>query len=478
MALPAPVELVAIDDDPHVLDFVESALAQPGLNISRFGNALKGLEFICRARPDIVIVDQVMPEMEGMELLRRVVEWDPAIDVVLLSGEYSTELAVEAIQKGACDYLTKPITPAALRERINLLVAVARKRRRASPLELELLNACTFGGMIGRSAAMADVFALVRRIAPHFRSVLVTGATGTGKELAARALHEMSPVSARPFVVCNCAAIVETLFESEMFGHVRGAFTGATQDRAGLFEAADGGILFLDEIGEVPLKMQAKFLRALQSGDIQRVGSSATRRVNLRIVAATNRDLRAMVRAQEFREDLFYRISMLEIKLPPLTDRREDTPLLCRHFVGQFAKHMNKDVGGLTRRAQTVLSRYAWPGNVRELENVIGHACMMAETDLIDIGDLPERLRARHDQNEMRGGLTLEEVDNRHVRYILDQTGGNKQLAAEILGISRATLYRFLSTVEAALLSAESATTVARPSNPEQSPELQSDALH
>ena len=224
----------------------------------------------------------------------------------------------------------------------------------------------------------------------------------------------------------------------------------------GFFEAADGGTLFLDEIGEVPLKLQAKFLRALQTGEIQRVGSSAMRRVSVRVIAATNRNLRALVRSQEFREDLFYRLSMLEIKLPPLNERKEDLPLLIRHFVDYFSKQTGKEIRGLTRRAQTALSRHSWPGNIRELENAVGHACMMAESELIDIADIPEHVRTRNEANgASRNGindredrLTLEEVENRHVRYIVDQTGGNKQLASEILGISRATLYRFLSTQE------------------------------
>lgn len=442
------VELFVVDDDPLMLDFIQSVLAQPGVNISRFSNPLEAWESIRRVRPDIVMLDHLMPELGGMELLGRIVDWDPAIDVVILSSQYSTELAVAAIQKGGCDYLTKPITPAALRERVDQLIAAAQKRRRAGLLEEELLDASKFGGMIGRSAAMLDVFALVRRVAPHYRSVLITGATGTGKELAARAVHQMSPVKGKPFVVCNCAAIVETLFESELFGHVRGSFTGATQERAGFFESADGGTLFLDEVGEVPLKMQAKFLRALQNGEIQRVGSSTTRRVNVRIVAATNRDLRAMVKAQEFREDLFYRLSMLEIRLPALVERREDMPLLCRAFIEQFGRLAGKEVRGLTRRAQMALARYSWPGNIRELENVIGHACLMAETDLIDINDLPEYIRSRTDQSGGQSRMTLKEVENRHIRAVLEQTGGNKQVAAEILGISRATLYRFLSEEE------------------------------
>ena len=437
--------MVAIDNDPLLLDFIQEVLARPGVNLSRFEDALKGWEYIRRARPDIVILDQFMPAMDGMELLERIFDWDPTIDVILLSGDDSTQLAVEAIHKGACDYLTKPITPAALRERIDLLISTTQKSRRMGAVEGESAENSQFGEIVGRSAVMFDVFTLVRRIAPHYRSVLVTGATGTGKELVARAIHQVSPVSSKPFVVCNCAAIVETLFESELFGHVRGSFTGATQDRAGLFEAADGGTLFLDEIGEVPVRMQAKFLRALQSGEFQRVGSSVTRRVNVRVIAATNRNLREMVRNHEFREDLFYRLSMMEIHLPSLSERTGDLPLLCRHFIDRFAKQTNKDVRRLTRRAQTLLSRYTWPGNIRELENVIGHACMMADTELIDIGDLPEYVRAGNAVGESQDRLTLEEVETRHVRQILDQTGGNKQLAAEILGISRATLYRFLS---------------------------------
>ena len=442
------VEIIAIDDESLVLDFIEIALTQPGVNVVTSTDPLAGWDLIRRTRPDVVILDQIMPGLSGMELLTRIVSWDPGIDVVILSGEDSTELAVEAIQKGAGDYLTKPITFQALRERVAPLIAAAQKRRRAGILEDELMHASKFGEMIGRSAAMLEVFARMRRIAPHFRSVLVNGATGTGKELVSRALHAMSPVSARPFVVCNCAAIPESLFESELFGHVRGSFTGATQDRAGLFEAADGGTLFLDEIGEVPLKMQAKFLRALQSGDIQRVGSTATRRVSIRVIAATNRDLRAMVKAQEFREDLFYRLAMLEIKLPRLADRKEDLPLLYRHFVEIFSRDLGKEIKGITRRAQTLLSRASWPGNVRELENVLGHACLMADFDLIDIGDLPEYVSAAGVSGEDVNRMTLEEVENRHVRYVLEHAGGNKQLAAEILGISRATLYRFLSEKE------------------------------
>jgi len=299
--------------------------------------------------------------------------------------------------------------------------------------------------MVGGSPPMLEVYSRIRRIGPHYRIALITGATGTGKELVARALHKSSPVNGRPFIVCNCAAIVETLFESELFGYVRGAFTGAIQDRAGFFEAADGGTLFMDEIGEIPLHLQSKLLRVLQNNEIQRVGSHALRKIDVRVIAATNRDLREMANKKLFREDLFFRLSMLEIRLPTLVERKEDLPLLQRFFLDQFAVQLGRSIKGLTRRAQTVLSRYFWPGNVRELQNVIGHACMMCAGDMIDLPDLPEYLHSRESAREGQGLLTLEDVEKRHVHSILAQVGGNKQEAAEILGISRATIYRILS---------------------------------
>jgi DNA-binding NtrC family response regulator len=444
LPLSPQVELIAIDADPKILDLIAGALKQPGLNISRFTDALQGWGCIRWLHPDIVILDRDMAQMGGLELLGRIAMRDPAIDVVILSREYSTELAIEAIRRGACDYLGKPIAAARLRERVDLWIQAARGKRLAGRLEGELLDASQYGGMIGHSGSMLEAFTLARRAATHFHTILVTGPAGAGKELMARALHRMSPARERPFIVCNCAAIAKTLFESELFGQARGSPTRSTMDRAGFFELADEGTLFLDEIGEIPLKLQARFLRALQSGEIQQAGSPAPRRVNVRVIAATNRDLGAMVRAHEFREDLFRLLSTLALEIPALADRKEDVPLLCRHFVKHFARQMGKDLGGLTRRAQAVLSRHSWPGNIRELENAIGYACAMAETDLIDITNLPEYIQMPNEANDAGKRLTLEEVERRHVRYILERTGGNKQMAAGILGISRATIYRFL----------------------------------
>ena len=442
-----PILLLAIDDDPQSLEFVKDALAQENLEILTTTDPELGLEFVLRRHPQIVLLDLMMPKIRGMELLERILEADPGTNVMLMTGHYSTEAAVEAIQKGAYDYLNKPLSVEKLRQRVDQLIAEARQRRRTLQLDRELLKVYEFEGLLGRSPLMLDVFARVRRVAPHFRTVLVTGATGTGKELVARALHRLSPAASGTFAVCNCSAIVETLFESELFGYVKGAFTGATQDKSGLFEYANGGTLFLDEIGEMPLATQAKLLRVLQSQEIQRVGSPAVRKVDVRVVAATNRDLRARVAEKEFRDDLYYRLSMVEVKLPLLAERKEDVPLLVRYLVERFATQYNKPIRGLTRRAQALLARYSWPGNVRELENALGHACMMVEGDLIDVRDFPDTLRkpAERELVEDEDLIPLDELQRRHALRVLARVGGNKKRAAEILGIARTTLYQLLA---------------------------------
>ncbi|MGH9680400.1 MAG: sigma-54-dependent transcriptional regulator, partial [Candidatus Acidiferrales bacterium] len=387
------MKLVAIDDDPANIKFVRFILAKEGLEIHSAGDAQSGMELIRRIRPQIVLLDMVMPGVQGMEVLQRILDFDPGMDVILMTGYYSTESAVEAIQKGAADYFSKPFSPDKLRERINRIKEDSKHRQRSLKLENELLENFAFDGIIGRSPLILELVSQIHRVAPHFNSVLVTGPTGVGKELVARALHSLSPGKERQFVALNCSSISETLAESELFGHVKGAFTGAHQDKVGIFEYADGGTVLLDEIGEMPLPLQAKLLRVLQNQELQRVGSPVNRKINIRVVAATNRDLQEMVGQGTFREDLYFRLSMIELKVPSLADRREDLPLLQRHFLKSFAERYKKPLAGLTRRAQTLLAQYSWPGNVRELENVIGHACMMAESDVIDVRDLPERIQ-------------------------------------------------------------------------------------
>lgn len=445
------LKLLIVDDDVQHLELMSDVLEQEGLEIATALGAQLGLQIFAAFRPKIVLLDLMMPEMGGMEIMKRFLASDPGVDVILMTGHYSAESAVEAIQKGAADFLTKPVSIEKLRQRMQGLVAEAKTRLDTLRLDRQLVGAYQFEGMIGRSPLMLDVFGKIRRMAPHFRTVLVTGATGTGKELAARALHRLSPVADGPFVVCNCSALVETLVESELFGYVKGAFTGAAQDKKGMFELAHGGTIFLDEIGELPLASQAKLLRVLQEHQIQRVGSPVAHNVDIRVVAATNRTLRDMVQEETFREDLFYRLAMSEIALPGLAERQEDIPLLERYFIEKFAKAYDKSITGFTRRARIRMSACAWPGNVRQLEHVVGGACMMADGSVLDIQDLPESLqKAPPEGGNTLELLSLEEVRNRHVVRVLEHVGGNKVRAAEILGVGRGTLYHFLSRIESA----------------------------
>ncbi len=414
MNAPTTLKLLAIDDDAQALEIISLALKRQGLEIITVQDPEEGFETFLRTRPRIVLLDLVMPKVSGMEILERIVAVDPGVDVILITAHYSPESAVEAIQKGASDYLTKPIDIEKLRARIANLLEEAETRLKTLRLDQELIDAYQFEGMVGRSPLMLEVYAKIRRIAPHFRTVLVTGATGTGKELVAKALHRLSPASRGPFVVCNCSALVDNLVETELFGYVRGAFTGATQDKVGMFEHADRGTIFLDEIGELAPATQSKLLRVLQNRQVQRV------------------------------------VAVVEIPLPVLASRREDLPLLERYFIEKFSGDYNKPIAGLVRRAQTRLATYPWPGNVRELENVIGNACMMADGSLIDIGDLPERLRGPLSE-DIRGDeafLSLEELQRRHILRVLDAVGGNKARAAEVLGIGRATIYQLLSRMK------------------------------
>jgi DNA-binding NtrC family response regulator len=441
------VTLIAIDDDPMSLELISDVLEQANLKILTATDAQAGLVLIREKRPEIVLLDLLMPGVSGMELLERILEFSPETEVILVTGHYSTESAVEAIRKGASDYITKPLSVPQLRQRIDALIASAQRRREAARLDSELLQASEFEGIVGRSPEMLDVFSRIRRVAPHFKTVLITGETGTGKELVARAMHRLSPAAAGPFAVCNASAVVETLFESELFGHKRGAFTGATQDKMGLFEYATGGSIFLDEIGDMPLSTQTKLLRVLQTHEVQRVGALESRKVDVRVIAATNRPLRTMIAEKQFREDLYYRLSMVEIKLPTLSQRKEDLALLVQHFVDRFATQYRKSVRGVTSRALMVMSRHAWPGNVRELENVIGNACMMTAEENIDVPDLPEYLTAKTDETRYEDAvdIPLDEVERRHAARVLASVGGNKVRAAKILGIDRGTLARLVA---------------------------------
>lgn len=436
-----PLHIVVIDDHPSSLDLLTMALKRPNLAIHTASDPAKGMELIRQIRPRLVLTDLMMPGMSGLEVLQQIVRFDPTIDVILMTGHYTAETAVEAIQNGAADYLQKPVNIAKLRQRVNELIELAQRRTSrtsgmATPSDFE------FEGMIARSHSMWDLFSQIERVAPHFRSVLVLGPTGSGKDLIAQALHRRSGAKGR-FVVLNCSAVMESLFESEMFGHVKGAFTGADKDKQGLFEAADGGTLFLDEVGDMPVSTQAKLLRSIQNQEVLPVGSLTPKRINVRVVAATHRDVRAAVAQGKFREDLYYRLAMVELKVPSLRERPGDVMLLAKTFMQRFAREYNKAIEGISPRATAIMENYGWPGNVRELEHVIGRACMLANGRQIEVVDLPSHLLQSFERQEEEPSSTLLRLDaqeQKSVEEALRQAAGNQSEAARTLGIGRDAL--------------------------------------
>ncbi len=446
---PARTSLVPciLDDDPAQLEMLSALVANLGYEAIPTADAQEALKLVKQGRCRLALVDVHMPEIDGYEFLNQVLRSDPGAHIVLMTGDYTLESAVEAIRRGASDFLPKPIDRAHLKKTLDDVAKLYDQRRRVRVLEEQLLKDLEFHGIVGRSPAMLEVFDFARKVARHYSNVLLVGQTGSGKELVARAIHQLSPVSQQKLAVCNCSALVDTLLESQLFGHMRGAFTGATDTRQGLFEYANGGTVFLDEVGEMSLAMQAKLLRVIQNREIQRVGSPEVRQVNVRLIAATNRDLRAEVLAGRFREDLFYRLSSIQIRIPSLGERLEDIPLLVQFFLHKYNSAYGKDIAGLTRRAQTVLLQHPWPGNVRELENVISSACITATGDFVDLSDLPEHLQHRG-PGSFQGGdwkpLSLEDVRKAHIQRVLEMCQGNRLRASQILGIGRTSLYRYL----------------------------------
>ncbi len=379
-----------------------------------------------------------------LEELRRS---DPALDVLVAGPPLHPEEAMDWIRRGATDYLAKPLAAEALRTALQKSLDRRDLRRETFLLERKLEKKYVFQGMVSKNPSMLEMFSLIETIARHFSSVLITGETGTGKDLAARALHALSETRNRRLVVCDCASIPDTLFESELFGYAKGAFTGADRPKRGLFEEAHEGAIFLDEIGEIPLPAQAKLLRVLENRQIRPLGSNEVRTINVRIIAATNRDLVDLIRRGGFREDLFHRLNRVEVRLPPLRERAEDLPLLVRYFLDGINRAFGKSVKGLSRDVQKAFLKHDWPGNVRELENVLQSAVMTTRKDFIDVADLPKSLR---DQAATRGRpafggrdnlSTLEDLEKEYIAYLLKLTGFNLKRTAKVLNISRTTLY-------------------------------------
>src|SRR6266567_5572743 len=448
-ASPSRVALIPciLDDDSAQLEMMSAVIASMGYKPIATADPLKALELVRQGRCRLVLADIRLPGMDGYKFLDEALQLDPGVNVILTTGDYSLESAIDAIRRGAYDFLPKPVDRVRLKRTLDETALLYDQRRRVRELEEQLLRDLEFHGIVGKSPAMLEVFDLARKVAKHYTNVLLVGATGTGKELVARAIHQLSPVSQQKLAICNCSAMVDTLLESQLFGHVRGSFTGATDTRPGLFEYANGGTVFLDEVGETSLPMQAKLLRVIQNREIQRVGSPEVRLINVRLIAATNRDLRAEVLAGHFREDLFYRLSSIQIRVPSLAERLEDIPLLVHFLVKKYNAAYGKNIFGLTRRAQTLLLQHPWPGNVRELENVISSACITTAGNFIDIADLPEHLQhrsARSLEGDDWKPLALDEIRKLHIQRVLEMCHGNRLRAAQILGIGRTSLYRYL----------------------------------
>ncbi len=445
-----PIEALIVDnDEPHARVVAES-LQRVGFSCRVATSGTEAAEAIDEALFDVVITDLVMSDIDGLGVLAQAKEQLPEAEVILMTGHGTVPSAVAAMKQGAFNYLLKPLDLGQLRAIAEKAAESARLRRANVELQRRLDERFGFEGVVGDSPQMRQVIERLKRIAPTNASVLIQGETGTGKELVAQAIHQNSPRKARPFVGLNCAALSENILESELFGHVKGAFTDASTDRVGKFEYAHGGTMFLDEVGDMPLATQIKLLRVLESGEITRVGSNDPLKVNVRILSATNRNLDDSIRAGTFREDLYHRLKVVTIRLPNLRERTQDVPILIDHFMRQFAKQHGKQVKGMSPRARRKILGYDWPGNVRQLRNVVESMVVVDYDGLLDVDDLPEELA---DPEEPAGepsttsltnlvGKSLQDLERLFVGETLRVTGGNREEAAKMLGIGERTLYR------------------------------------
>lgn len=447
---PASFDLLIVDDDTEFRGTVSRRFLRRGFRVHEASSAEEALGLVERRRFDVALVDMVMPGMNGLELLKRIHSLLPDCEVVLLTGQGTVETAVEAMKNGAYDYLTKPFPLAELEILIQKAGERSQLGKENRQLKAALQRIQPSGEIVGRSPAMQEVFRIIERAGPSDKAILIEGESGTGKELVARALHRAGPRADKPLVTINCAALPEPLLESELFGHEKGSFTGAIGAKPGLFEVADGGTMFIDEIGEMPGALQAKLLRVLEDGSLRRVGSVRECRVNVRLLAATNRDMQAQVQAGKFREDLFYRINVMSLKLPPLRERTGDVPLLVERFLGPG--------WSIAPDALEAMERYPWPGNVRQLVNAVERAKIMAEGRTIRLCDLPADvggraapLRLSMAANGSVGMVplgpapdALSAVQRSHIVDILRRERGNKARTARALGINRRSLYRLL----------------------------------
>jgi DNA-binding NtrC family response regulator len=439
--------MLVVDDDTGSSGLLREIFVQEGYDVTQAASGAEALRLAAEKPFDVVLSDVQMPDIDGIEVLRRLKQAAPDAIVILVTAYGTIEAAIRALHEGAFDYVRKPFKL----DEVRLCVARAMDRRQAGPPRPAEAGAKDGRGsrpIIGSHPAMVELYKLVSRVAGTKSSVLICGESGTGKELIARTIHEASPRSDRSFVAVNCTSLSETLLESELFGHVKGAFTGAIERRPGLFLEANRGTVFLDEVGDMSLSMQAKLLRVLQEEEVKPVGGNETIPVDVRVVAATHQDLEALVRAGRFRMDLYYRLHVVALHVPPLRERREDIPILAEHFLREYAARSSRALRGFSPRAMEMLLAHPWPGNVRELENVVERAVALAPGSTVEESDLPEKMighsRVTPAQSASSTRATLDEVARNYVLQVLDQVGGNKSEAARVLGIPRRTLYRML----------------------------------
>ncbi len=441
-------KILAVDDDPEMCELLSEALGREGFSVLTTGESVEASKILRREEFDVIITDLKMKGLKGLDLLEEARKVAPLTPVIIITAFGTIESAIQAMKMGAYDYVTKPF-------RIDELVLTVKKalenrllKREVVRLKKEVESRYQFHNLIGKSPLMQKIYDLIDRIRDSSSNVLITGESGTGKELVAKAIHYNGLRKEGPFIAVNCAAIPETLLESELFGYKKGAFTDAKTDKRGLAFEAHKGTLFLDEITEMPLVLQAKLLRMIEEGEIRPLGDTNSHSIDVRTISASNRDIRSMTREGKFREDLYYRLKVIDIELPPLRERKEDIPLLARHFVEKFSAETKKTVAGVSEEALKILLNYPWPGNVRELENVIQRAITLAQSEMILPDDLPSSMFQEIKENVLGRGLrekySIDQLEKEYIRKILIEVGGNKSKAAEILGLDRKTLYRKL----------------------------------
>ena len=441
-------KILAVDDDPEMCQLLSDALGGKGFSVVAVGESLEAAKVLRREEFDVIVTDLKMKGLEGLDLLEEAKKVAPLTPVIIITAFGSIESAIQAIKMGAYDYITKPF-------QIDELVLTVRKalenrflKKEVVRLKKEVESRYHFHQLIGKSPLMQDIYDLIERIRESSSNVLITGESGTGKELVAKSIHYSGLRKEGPFIAVNCAAIPETLLESELFGYKKGAFTDAKSDKKGLVFEAHRGTLFLDEITEMPLVLQAKLLRMIEEREVRPLGDTNSHSIDVRMISASNRDIRSLTREGKFREDLYYRLKVIDIELPPLRERKEDIPLLVQHFIGKFSEEMKKKISGVSEDTLKLLVDYPWPGNVRELENVIQRAITLTRHEGILPDDLPssmlQEIREKVLDRGFRAKYSIDQLEKDYIRKILIEVGGNKSKAAEILGLDRKTLYRKL----------------------------------